>query len=332
MQSEEPEDTKTLLDWAMQLCPDSPRKRVKEWIASGRFYLNGDAVTQANLLLENPEEMLTFGAPDSVIASWAHRRRIHPKLVVLHMDESFAIVDKNAGLLSVPSSENKGISALSVLEDYLNDDKGDVLRRRLFGSIAKVTPQAVHRLDQYTSGILCIALNDDARANLIDQLRSHDLLREYIAFSDGELESRSGTWESYMRLDDHGYNQRVCHEYDEGATRAVTHFEVMAVYEKHHVSKLRLRLETGLKHQIRIHAAAAGVPLVGDRLYHDATRKALERKGATLPYGFGRQALHAAVIGLKHPKTGKDLRFESQLPGDMSRLESRFKGSQNLAG
>jgi 23S rRNA pseudouridine1911/1915/1917 synthase len=105
----------------------------------------------------------------------------------------------------------------------------------------------------------------------------------------------------------------------------VTHYQVEEVFERHHVSKLRIRLETGLKHQIRIQAAAHAMPLIGDRIYHPGTQKAVAKKGAKLPYGFKRQALHAATIGIVHPVSGKTLKFNSKIPGDMQQLEERLR-------
>jgi 23S rRNA pseudouridine1911/1915/1917 synthase len=333
MDSNKPTGEKTLLEWAQALCPDSPRKRLKEWISNGRFYLDGEVVTRANQPMPDPGERLTLGAPDSATASWVNRRKIHPKVSVLYLDSALAIVDKGAGLLSVPMEGYKAKSALEVLGDYLNDPKGDALRRRLFGSPEKVRPLPVHRLDQYTSGLLdqytsgllCIALNEDSRHILIDQLRRHELLREYLAFTDGTCHEESGTWRHHLRLSRDNYKQSIHSKPVPGSTEAVTHFTLDKVFPMNRVSKLKIRLETGLKHQIRIQAAEAGLPLIGDRVYHKGTVTALKRKGATLPYGFKRQALHASVIGLKHPEDGRDLRFESNMPLDMVRLEERLR-------
>ncbi len=325
MQGNRPEDEKTLLEWAVRLCPDSPRKRIKEWIVNGRFYLNGKVVIQAGRRMPDPGEALVLGQPDSATASWVNRRRIHPKVTVLYLDSSLAIVDKGAGLLSVPMEGYKAKSALEILGDYLNDPKGEPLRRRLFGSPAPVRPLPGHRLDQYTSGLLCLALNPDARSVLIEQLRRHELLREYLAFADGTCHEPSGIWRHYLKLDNKDYHQSLHEKPVEGSTEAVTHYSVEKTFPVNRVTKLRIRLETGLKHQIRIQAAAAGLPLIGDRLYHAATAAALKRKGATLPYGFRRQALHAATIGLKHPESGKILRFESNPPLDMARLQERLR-------
>ena len=326
MDNEPNTEENTLLHWAVRLCPDSPRKRIKEWITAGRFCLDGAVVIKAGRRLTDPGDRLTMGAPDKAPKDWGHRKRIHPKLVLVHLDSSLAIVDKEAGLLSVPAESQDKISAIEVLANYLNDQRGEATRRSFFGKADKVKPLPVHRLDQYTSGLLCIALNDDARRDLIKQLRSHDFLREYIAYADGDAPEPEGTWRNHMLLDESGYNQNVVDAETQGAVEAVTHYKVEQVFGRHHVSRLRIRLETGLRHQIRIQAAEHDMALLGDRSYHDGTQKAVKRKGAKLPYQFQRQALHAAVIGIKHPEDGRKMRFESKIPGDMQDLEARLSG------
>jgi 23S rRNA pseudouridine1911/1915/1917 synthase len=318
---------KTLLEWAVKLCPDSPRKRIKEWIMAGRFCLDGRVVTKAGLRLTDPGDRLTMGTPDESVAAWSHRKRIHPKLVLVYLDTDLAIVDKEAGLLSVPTENQAKISAIEVLANYLNDPRGEARRRSYFGSADPVKPLPVHRLDQYTSGLLCIAFKDESRRKLIGQLRSHDFLREYIAYADGDAPESSGAWRDYLQLDEAGLNQQLLPSAEPGTTEAVTHYAVEETYARHHVAKLRIRLETGLKHQIRIQAAAHGLPLIGDRIYHPGTQKAVAKQGAKLPYGFKRQALHAAVIGIRQPRSGEKLKFQSKIPGDMQALEERLRGA-----
>lgn len=309
----------------MKACPDSPRKRVKEWIHSGRFFLEGRVVTDAGLRMEDPGDRLRLGQPDSAVASWTHRKRVHPKLMVLHLDSDLAIVDKGAGLLSVPSRNQAGESVLDVLGRYLIDSRGEENRRRLFGRSGRPSPLPVHRLDQYTSGLLCLALNEAAREHLIGQLRERSFIREYIAYCDGVPAETAGSWRHFLKLDPSGYFQSLHADPVAGAVEAVTHYTLEQVFRRHRVSRLRIRLETGLKHQIRIQAGAVGLPLIGDRRYHKATRDSLERKGAPLPYGFRRQALHASVIGIRHPSTGKVLQFASRVPSDLEKLEQRLR-------
>lgn len=326
MDTEEQNGEKPLLDWAMQLCPDSPRKRIKEWIATGRFYLDGEPITQAGLRLTDPGPRLSFGKPDSAIHAWAHRKRIHAKLTLLHLDASLAIVDKSAGVLSVPAEGSaRDASALEILADYLNDPEGNALRKQVFGKQTVIQPLPVHRLDQYTSGLFCIAMNVDARRHLIDQLRSHKLMREYLAFVDGVPRETEGRWVHHLELDERGYRQMLRPGPGPNITEVVTHYRVEHIYPHKRVAKLRLRLETGLKHQIRIQAAAEGLALIGDRSYHEATQQLLERGKSKLPYRLNRQALHAAALELRHPDDNRELRFEAPMPRDLVELEGRLK-------
>lgn len=316
---------KTLLDWASGLCPDSPRKRVKEWIVSGRFYLNGEPVTQAGLRLSDPGQALTFGKPDSAVNAWAHRRRISSKLTLLHLDASLAVVDKAAGVLSVPAEGSaRDGSALEILADFLNQPEGNALRKQVFGNQTVIQPLPVHRLDQYTSGLFCIAMNSDARRKLIEQLRAHELVREYLAFVDGIPSPAEGTWKHHLEMDERGYHQQLKEQPGPNTTEVVTHYKIERSYPRRKVTLLRLRLETGLKHQIRIQAAAEGLALIGDRSYHGTTLELIARGKSKLPFRLNRQALHSATLSLRHPENGRILQFESPLPRDLAELDRRL--------
>jgi 23S rRNA pseudouridine1911/1915/1917 synthase len=327
MESDASGEIKTLLDWAVKACPDTSRKQVKAWVAAGRFCLDGVVETNAGSRMKDPGARLSFGKPDLAPGDWNQRKRIHPRLVLAHLDSDLAIVDKEAGLLSVPSALQSGLSALDILSDYLNDHRAEATRRAFFGSAAAIEPLPVHRLDQFTSGLLCIAFSASAREGLIEQLRSHKFLREYIAYANGDAPAPSGTWRNFLALGPGGYHQHVVDPKTPDAVEAVTHYKVERHFARNHVSKLRIRLETGLKHQIRIQAAANGMPLIGDRSYDPATKAAYQKKGAPIPYNCKRQALHATMIGIQHPKDGRDLRFESQIPRDLQVLEARFERS-----
>ena len=123
--------------------------------------------------------------------------------MLVHLDADLAIVDKEAGLLSVPTEDQQKTSAIELLARYLNDARGEATRRRFFGKADAVKPLPVHRLDQYTSGLICVAMNPAARAHLISQLRAHTFLREYIAYADGCAEAQKGSWRNFLRLDTH---------------------------------------------------------------------------------------------------------------------------------
>lgn len=314
------QEEKIALEWLARDYPDSPRKRLKEWFARGRVELDGKLLTKPHLPLTDPGDRLKLGEAQAVAKVLFKQMpiRIHAQVNLLYIDKSLAVVNKGAGLLSVPLPENSQPSALSLLTAYL-EDKG-------------LKPLPVHRLDQYTSGLLCFAMGETARKHLVKQVREHSFLREYTALADGKPSTRKGTWRSWFELDEAGMEQTVFDEPTEGATEAISHFDVLDVISwptkgsgVHEVSRLRLRLETGLKHQLRIHAARAGVPLLGDRFYHIDFKNAADR-GARPPYGAKRQALHASSIGFIHPETGKTKRFSSKFPRDLADLEASLRG------
>ena len=134
MELESADENKTLLDWAAKLCPDSSRKQVKAWVAAGRFCLDGVVETNAGNRMKDPGERLSFGKPKLAPGDWKQRKRIHPRLVLVYLDADLAIVDKEAGLLSVSSDLQPGLSALEILSEYLNDYRAEATRRAFFGS------------------------------------------------------------------------------------------------------------------------------------------------------------------------------------------------------
>lgn len=325
MSEEAPNALKTLLDWTCLRYPDSPRSRVKDWIREGRVVVNGEVVKSAGMRLDDPGEQLVLSGKSSADAETLQRKRIHAKLELVYLDADVAVADKEAGMLSVPRDEGDLLSVLTHIQQYLNDPSGKNVRQKLFGSQQAVQTLPVHRLDQYTSGLMCVALNPESRSSLIEQLRAKTLLREYLAFTDGIPPQVSGTWTHALKLDERGYQQTVGSTKDPEATLAITHFKVEQVFPTHQVCLLRLRLETGLKHQIRIQAAAEGIPLIGDRQYNPATRHVVQKGARNFPFGMQRQALHAATIGFQHPRTGKPLHFHAPLPKDLQALQERLR-------
>ena len=316
MSSPEPE-TRSLLDWLADRHPDSPRKRLKEWFTGGRVRLDGASVRRFHEKMEDPGDRLELVGSAQATGKVEERVRLHQGAKLIFLDGAIAVVNKGVGVLSLPVPGREDASALDYLAKHL-DRKG--MR------MAKALP--VHRLDEYTSGLLCFALTPEARGRLIEQLRAHQLERTYLAFVEGVPATRSGTWVNELKLDEDGYRQQLVPDGTPGATEARTDYEVLATY--HHgagegqadrtVSKLRLRLQTGLKHQIRIQAAANGTPLIGDRSYHPS-QKGDRRRGKHTH----RQALHAVRLGLTHPVSGEAMTWEAPLPFELARFEADLK-------
>lgn len=298
-----------LLELVQKQFPDSPRTRIKKWIDQGRVKVNGVVIRQANAEVEESArvELVRRHA-----VTWTPNRpyRIHPRLSVLHLDRDLAVVDKAAGLLAVPAP-GQPHSAMRILGGWLAGSDSPPMFREL-------RPMPVHRLDQYTSGVLCFALNPTARAHLIEQFAKHTAHRTYIAYVEGCPPATRGEWRHLVRFDEEKMRQRVVGEAGErprraGTVEAVTQYEVLETFGS--VAKLRLRLETGRTHQIRVQAAREGLPLLGDRRYHP------QKGGGWID----RQALHAETLELVHPAIGQRMSWRAPLPADLVELEQRLR-------
>jgi 23S rRNA pseudouridine1911/1915/1917 synthase len=308
---------RSLLDWLAQRYPESPRKRVKEWFLGGRVRLDGIGVRKFHDQVTDPGERLQLVAQAQATGKVEERVRLHQSAKLLFLDGSIAVVNKSIGLLSVPVPGREAPTALDFLAKHLERN-----------GIRNAEALPVHRLDEYTSGLLCFALNPMAREALIAQLRAHKLERTYLAFVEGAPPERTGTWVNMLKLDEEGYRQQLVPAGTPGATEARTDYELLASYRHRAgegqpdriVSKIRLRLQTGLKHQIRIQASANGTPLIGDRSYHPAQRGAKRRGKHTQ-----RQALHAVRLGLTHPVSGEHMAWEAPLPFELARFEADLK-------
>jgi 23S rRNA pseudouridine1911/1915/1917 synthase len=302
----------TLLDSLLQKYPDTPKKRAKEWIVAGRVTVNG-------VVQRRPQEVVTDPAAVELLDRHAQTLDcgptglpIHPRVTLLHLDAALAVVNKAPSLLSVPA-ENYELSALTILTDFLAGKLRAVrTAHNLPPSYRNLKALPVHRLDQFTSGVFCMAMNPAARAKLIDQLQAHTMRREYIAFAEGRVSAPTGTWRDWLKLSEDQLRQFVIARAEPDAQEAVTHYEVVTEFRG--VTKLRLRLETGRRHQIRVQAAHAGLPLVGDRVYNPTGR-----------IRFDRQALHAETLRLVHPDTGQPMTFTAPLPKDLQQLEASLR-------
>ncbi len=302
-----------LLDWLLAKFPDVPKKRAKQWITAGRVSVTGVVIRKPHQMLADPGaalELLDRHATtlDCGRDGW----QIHTRVNLMYLDNALAVVNKGPGLLSL-SAEPDDLSAQSILTDFLAGKlhvfDRNLAERKLPAAYRRLEPLPVHRLDQYTSGVFCMAMNPESRARLIDQVSAHLMRREYVAYVEGRLKSAKGTWRNWLKLSEDQLRQVIVLQPEAEAVEAITHYEVIAEYEW--VTKLRLRLETGRKHQIRAQAAFAGVPLIGDRTYNPRRR-----------IDFPRQALHAEILSLKH---GVPMTWTAALPADLQQLEASLR-------
>jgi 23S rRNA pseudouridine1911/1915/1917 synthase len=213
------------------------------------------------------------------------------ELRVAHLAESFAVVDKPAGLVVHPAPSHSGTTLVAELAGILG------------GGEDPVRPGIVHRLDKDTSGLMVVARDDAAHAALQEQVRGRLVERAYLALARGRLESRTGTIDAPIgRAARRRHRMAVA---GAASRQARTHFEVLELLAAE--TYLEATLETGRTHQIRAHFAAIGHPLVGDPTY-----------GGERKYGLRRQFLHAHRLAFADPASGEALSFESELPADLA--------------
>jgi 23S rRNA pseudouridine1911/1915/1917 synthase len=331
-------ESQPLLHWLLRRHPDTPKTRAKQWILAGRVSVGGAVIRKPHQLLRDPGNTLRLLHRQATTLDCGSGWQIHPRVGLLYLDSALAIVNKGPGLISVPAS-NCDLSALSILADFLAGklkalERGEA-GRTLPPAYRKLEPLPVHRLDQYTSGVFCIALNPTARGHLIEQLKAHTMKREYVAFVEGRTPASKGTWRHWLELSPDELRQQIvpagkADDDPPNAQEAITHYEVIAEYPlsggRGFVSKLRLRLETGRKHQIRAQAAHSGLPLIGDRTYNPKCRESASAEGA-IP--FPRQALHAEVLTLEHPqRPGQQMTWRAELPKDLRQLEAALRAGE----
>jgi 23S rRNA pseudouridine1911/1915/1917 synthase len=296
----------SLLDALLAKYPDTPRTRAKQWIAAGRVGVNGVVVRRPNHpIAEADAKIELLDRNTTSLNCGRDGLPIHELVTLVYLDSSLAVVNKSAGILSVPAATGEP-SSLEILKFKL---------RTLPPAYRRLEPLVVHRIDYYTSGLFCLAMNPSARANLIEQVSAHTMRREYIAFVDGRPRHPKGTWRNWLKLNADETEQNVVTAGTPDAAEAVTHYEIVAEYPRAGITKLRLRLETGRRHQIRVQAAHARLPLIGDRKYHPHYRGR-----------FPRQALHAELLSLTHPEHNRNMTFTAPLPEDMQRLEAILSG------
>jgi 23S rRNA pseudouridine1911/1915/1917 synthase len=325
-----------LLDALLLSYPGTPKVRAKQWIVAGRVTVNGAVVRKPHFPVSDQDE-IALGGRHATTLDCGSGWQIHPRVSLLYVDTSLAIVNKGPGLISVPAAEGD-LSALNILADFLagklKAQNRSVAGKSLPPSYRRLQPLPVHRLDQYTSGVFCMAVNSAARNHLIEQLKAHTMKREYVAYVEGRAQSQRGTWRHWLQLSQDELRQHVLSEAaikaaSDEAREAITHYEVISEYPlaggKRFASKLRLRLETGRKHQIRVQAANAGLPLIGDRTYNPAVR--FGSAGGHID--FPRQALHAEVLTLEHPnKPGTRMTWTAALPKDLCNLEGDLRAGR----
>jgi 23S rRNA pseudouridine1911/1915/1917 synthase len=281
-----------------ELYPDAPASRLKRAVLDGQ-------VTVAEKVVDDPGALVAANA----VAVWNPnrpiRRRVEAALKVLYEDEDSIAVLKPSGLLTHPTEAKEKDTLLARVSTYVQRrHKG---RTRTYVSV-------VHRLDKETSGILVFARSRRGLVELQAQLRAHAMDRRYLAVVEGDVAGDAGSFDRDL-VEDRGDRRRGVAGPGEKGIRAVTEWRVT---ERFGIATLvEARLKTGRTHQIRVHFAHGGHPLVGDKVYRDPRRP-------RFPVSFGRQALHAGRLGWVTPE-GKKVQVEAEPPEDFKTLIAELR-------
>jgi 23S rRNA pseudouridine1911/1915/1917 synthase len=295
-----PEQAGQRLDQALAaLLPDYSRSRLKAWIEAGEVLVDGAA--------RRPRDKVFGGEAVSIAATLAEETAAVAQqipLVLAHQDRHVFVVNKPAGLVVHPGAGNPDQTLQNAL--LALDPKLAALPRA----------GIVHRLDKDTSGLLIVARTLPAHTALVRMLEEREIHREYEAICRGVM-TAGGTVDAPI---DRHPTDRVRMTVRQGGRESVTHYRVIKRYRAH--THVRVQLETGRTHQIRVHLAHAGFPIVGDRVYGGRLtfpRGAIEELKEALR-AFPRQALHAARLEFAHPVTRKPVECAAPLPQDMQEL------------
>jgi 23S rRNA pseudouridine1911/1915/1917 synthase len=285
--------------------PTLSRERIKRLIAAG-------GVTLANSVVRDPAARAAAGAIFAIAVpapAPAHNKAQAIALTIVHEDEHLIVIDKPAGLVVHPAAGNLDGTLVNALLHHCGGSLSGV------GGVAR--PGIVHRIDKGTSGLLVAAKTDRAHEGLAKQFARHSITRGYLAIVNGRP-APEGTVDAPLARSPTN-RKKIAIVSGPRGKRAVTHWRVIAPLDG--AALVECRLETGRTHQIRVHMASIGHPLIGDQVYGTSKtvhRRLLER------LEFRRQALHAAQLGFIHPATGEKLTFESPVPTDMQELFSQL--------
>lgn len=287
------------------LFPDYSRTRIKEWILSGAVFIDG-------VVTDKPRIKVLEGQEITVQATLEEETKAAAQAIeldIVYEDEHILVVNKQAGLVVHPGAGNSDGTLLNALLHHCPN--------------IELVPRAgiVHRLDKDTTGLMVVAKTVEAQTHLVAALQAREITREYEAIVQGSIISGGTVDEPIDRHPTKRTHMAVVHN----GKPAMTHYRVAEKFRAH--TRLRLRLESGRTHQIRVHMAHLGHVLVGDPVYGGRPRPP---KGVTPAFfetymGFKRQALHAIRLELAHPFTCEIMSWQAPIPDDMKILTQALR-------
>ena len=284
-----------------QLCPEQSRSFIQKLIKDAAVLVNGKAVKPSYSLKEG--DKIVIDLPPAMTPDIPAE---DIPLDIVYEDTDLLVVNKPKGMVVHPAPGHYSGTLVNALMYHCHD---------LSGINGIMRPGIVHRIDRDTSGLLVICKNDNAHRSIAEQLKEHSIERIYQAICLGRLKESDGTVDAPIGRDPNERKRMAVHNSLMHAKSAVTHYHVIEQFEQYaHIS---CRLETGRTHQIRVHMAHIGHPLLGDEVYnHIKSNIRIEEPG---------QVLHAGVLGFVHPSSGEKMHFEAPLPVYFQNLLKKLK-------
>jgi 23S rRNA pseudouridine1911/1915/1917 synthase len=313
------------LDRILAQNADLSRSRLKALILEGAVTIGERTILDPGHRVNAGDEISVTIPPDAPAEPQGEDIPLH----IIHEDDALIVIDKPKGLVVHPAAGNQTGTLVNALIAHCGDSLSGI------GGVKR--PGIVHRLDKDTTGLMVVAKHDKAHRKLSAQFADHGrtgpLERAYLAFVWGAPDRPKGTIDAPLDRHPKARDKQAVRP---GGREAITHWERLEVYlgtdGKPAASMIACRLETGRTHQIRVHLAHIGHPLLGDETYGTGFKtkaKLLPEAARTALDTLGRQALHAYVLGFEHPVTGETLSFESPLPADLAALRDGLRGAKS---
>ena len=268
------------------------RSMVQKMLDNGNILVNGKV----------PKSSYKLTAEDIVEIRYEEPKETDLKpqdipLDIIYQDDDILIVNKQKGLVVHPGNGNPDGTLVNAIMAICKDS--------LSGIGGEIRPGIVHRIDKDTSGLLIVAKNDYAHINISEQIKNHEVKKTYIALVRGVIKENNATINMPIAR---SKNDRIKMAVSKDGKNAVTHFKVLQRYNGY--TLLEVNIETGRTHQIRVHMAQIGFPLVGDSVYSNGKN----------PFGVEGQMLHSSKLEFAHPRTGEKIKFEAGLPEYFERV------------
>ncbi len=281
-----------LLDFLLKATGTASKTKIRNLLQHGSVAVDGAVQKRANTVLA-AGQTVEIERKETIQAKKASAHRPDAPFPVLYEDEYLIALEKPAGLLSIGTESEKTKTFYKAVSQYVKDASGD--REKIF---------IVHRLDREVSGVMLFAKEEDVKHDLQEHWSHTEKL--YLALVEGHPDQESGTVRTWLK-ENSAMQVFVATERTAGAQLAVSHYRVLKTYASK--SMLEVRIETGRKHQIRIHMAELGCPIVGDKKY-GATSNPIRRLG-----------LHAFSLTFTHPVTGERISLEAPIPAAFTRMD-----------